>query len=145
MNKNFPDPDHIRDKAIVDNSEFNGHNMDLGPAPDAPGPEALHGELENHLIAHAGISKNKAEKLVQGLLAIQMAYYERLATPAMTEDVIHVQGVVDDVRFAAENIIRAGAALSSHLGTASPVERAHWQQAALKLRETTSALGGLLA
>lgn len=119
---------------------------ETGPKPDAPSPEALREELVNHMFAHMGgkASRAKLEKVVDGMLAIQMVYYERMATPEVVNEAPNTYAALQKLAHGIDRAMRAGAECSQAFPEGAPVRKT-WQDAAVGLRTSFNEVMACLA
>lgn len=99
--------------------------------------------MTNFLFASSGgkLTRQKAEDMVAGMLAIQMRYYAALATPEVTDNAAQVNSAINALTHATGALISAGAAMT---GTAFPKEVENWQRAAARMRDAGKAVIELL-
>lgn len=112
---------------------------------DAPSPEAMHVEMTNYLRAHSGgkLSETKAASLIEGIIALQMQYYARMATPEVTEDAQQVVNALHELMLVSDRTIKAGAKLLVD-GVTLLSDRTQWQEAAIGQRAAVDHVLSLL-
>lgn len=116
------------------------------PKPDAPSPDALREELVNYMFAHMGgkASRTKLEKVVDGMIALQMVYYERMATPEVVSEAPNTYAALQKMAHAIDRAVRAGAECAQAYPEGMPA-RAAWQSAAANMRESFNEVMACLA
>lgn len=121
-------------------------DVKTAPQPDAPSPDALREELINHAFAHLGgkASRTKLEKLVDGMLAIQMIYYSRMATPEVVSEAPNTYAALQKLAHGIDRATRAGAECAQAYPEGMPA-RAAWQNAASGLRDSFNEVMACLA
>lgn len=121
-------------------------DVNVTAKPDAPSPDALREELINYMFAHMGgkASRTKLEKVVDGMLALQMVYYERMATPEVVSEAPNTYATLQKLAFAIDGVIRAGAECSQAFPEGMPARKT-WQDAAAYLRSSFNEVMGCLA
>ena len=119
---------------------------ETAPKPDAPSPEALREELINHMFAHMGgkASRAKLEKVVDGMLAIQMVYYARMATPEVVAEAPNTYAALQKLAHGVDRVAHAGADCAGAFPEGAP-QRLAWHKAIYSLRNSFNEVMACLA
>lgn len=112
------------------------------PLPNAPNPVLMRVEFINIIMAHAPgkVSYNKAELMVDKILARQMQYYAAMADPQMEADNREQLQVVTEAKGMIEALVRQGGAVAEFMS-----DRALWQRTAARGRELAAKMEGMFS
>lgn len=102
------------------------------PMPDAPSPVLMRVEFINIITAHSGgkIGFNKAQLMVDKIIARQMQYYAAMADPQMEAENREQLTVVMEAKGLIEAILRQGGAVAEFMP-----DRLLWVRTAVRARE----------